>query len=223
MRPNLLFTCFIAGALLAACGKNEQSKVASSAPAQPPDVPAAPVAPLPDVGKLEQVTVTSQGSGATAGVAVQEAMKMAILEVNGATIDTSSIAVKFGLDVTEGQTEAMLRGAAFAEAIAQRSRGTITGFKLLSMTDPTEKGGLYKVSIEASIAKFRAPEDSKKIKIVIARSVSIRVHLWWVRRMCRRRKWRQTFIRRSLMRLLRPGALASWTAISGRTSNKNSI
>lgn len=168
MRPNLLFTCFIAGALLAACGKNEQSKVASSAPAQPPDVPAAPVAPLPDVGKLEQVTVTSRGSGATAGVAVQEAMKMAILEVNGATIDTSSIAVKFGLDVTEGQTEAMLRGAAFAEAIAQRSRGTITGFKLLSMTDPTEKGGLYKVSIEASIAKFRAPEDSKKIKIVIA-------------------------------------------------------
>jgi curli biogenesis system outer membrane secretion channel CsgG len=155
--------------MVTGCGNKEESKVPSSAPAQSPtSPPAAPAASLPDVGKLVQVTVTSQGSGPTAGVAVQEAMKLAILEVNGATIDSSSIAVKFGLDVTEGQTEAMIRGSAFAEAIAQRSRGTVTGFKLLSITDPTEKGGLYKVTIEASIAKFRAPADSNKVKIVIA-------------------------------------------------------
>jgi hypothetical protein len=155
-------------ALIAACAKKEEPPAAAAptASAQRPETP--PAAPMPDVGKLGQVTVTAQGSGPTAGVAVQEAMKMASLEVNGATIDTSSIAVKFGLDATEGQDAAMLRGAAFAEEIAQRSRGAITGFKLINMAEPTDKGGLYKVTIEAAIAKFRAPEDAKKIKIVIA-------------------------------------------------------
>lgn len=167
MRPTISVACMTALALIAACAKKEEPTAAApTASAQKPETP--PAARMPDVGKLEQVTVTAQGSGPTAGVAVQEAMKMAILEVNGATIDTSSIAVKFGLDVTEGQDSAMLRGAAFAEEIAQRSRGAITGFKLINMTEPTDKGGLYKVTIEAAIAKFRAPEDAKKIKIVIA-------------------------------------------------------
>jgi curli biogenesis system outer membrane secretion channel CsgG len=168
MQPSLSVVSLTLALLVGACGNKGESKVASSTPAQSPTPPTAPVASLPDVGKLEQVTVTSQGSGSTVGVAVQEAMKLAILEVNGATIDSSSVAVKFGLDVTEGRTEAMLRGSAFAEAIAQRSRGAVTGFKVLSITNPPEKGGLYKVTIEASIAKFRAPADSNKIKVVIA-------------------------------------------------------
>jgi curli biogenesis system outer membrane secretion channel CsgG len=167
MRPSTLIA-YTAAALVVACAKKEEPRVAREVPATTHATSAAPVAPMPDVGKLETVPVTSQGSGPTAGVAVQEAMKMAILEVNGATIDTSSIAVKFGLDVAEGQNTAMLRGSAFAEAIAQRSKGAITGFKLVNMTEPTEQGGLYRVTIEASIAKFRPPEDAKKIKIVIA-------------------------------------------------------
>jgi curli biogenesis system outer membrane secretion channel CsgG len=159
--------CLTVATVLLACAKKEGPPAgAGTAPTPTTAAPAVP--PLPDVGKLEQVTVTAQGSGPTAGVAVQEAMKLAILEVNGATIDSSSVAVKFGLNVAEGQDAVMLRGSAFAEAIAQRSKGVISGFKLLNMTEPTQQGGLYKVTIEASIAKFRAPEDAKKIKIVIA-------------------------------------------------------
>jgi curli biogenesis system outer membrane secretion channel CsgG len=155
--------------LLGGCAKSGQPQGNAGASAVAPTTAAvAPVASLPDVGNLEQVRVTTQGSGPTAGVAVQEAMKLAILEVNGATIDSSAIAVKFGLDVADGQDAVMLRGSAFAEAIAQRSKGTISGFKLITMTKPSQSGGPYKATIEASIAKFRAPEDAKKIKIVIA-------------------------------------------------------
>jgi curli biogenesis system outer membrane secretion channel CsgG len=167
MRPKTVISYLAVATLVIACGKKEEANVAAAPPVTA-SAATAPVAPMPDVGKLETVTVTTKGSGPSASVAVQEAMKMAILEVNGATIDTSSVAVKFGLDVTEGQTSAMLRGAAFAEAIAQRSKGAITGFKLVEMTEPTSQGGLYKVTIEAAIAKFRPPEDSKKIKIAIA-------------------------------------------------------
>jgi curli biogenesis system outer membrane secretion channel CsgG len=168
MWPRTSVACVIVGTLLLACAKKAEPPAGTTAAPTPTAAVPIGLAPLPDVGKLEQVTVTTQGSGPTAGVAVQEAMKLAILEVNGATIDSSSVAVKFGLDVAEGQDAVMLRGSAFAEAVSQRSKGVISGFKLVSMTEPTQQGGLYKVTIEASIAKFRAPEDSKKVKIVIA-------------------------------------------------------
>ena len=169
MQLTRLITLLTASTLVASCAK-QGDPAAASHPAAAPATSSTSTAtsPIPDVGKLETVTVTAEGSGPTAGVAVQEAMKLAILEVNGATIDTSSIAVKFGLDVAEGQTAAMLRGSAFAEAVAQRSKGTVSGFKLVNMTEPTAPGGAYRATIEAGIAKFRPPADSKKIKIVIA-------------------------------------------------------
>lgn len=167
MRPKAIISYLAVATLVVACDKREEASIAAAPPVAA-SAAAAPVAPMPDVGKLETVTVTTKGSGPSAGIAVQEAMKMAIFEVNGVTIGTSSVAVKFGLDVTEGQTSASLQGAAFAEAIAQRSKGAITGFKLLDLTEPTSQGGLYQVTIEAAIAKFRPPEDSKKIKIAIA-------------------------------------------------------
>jgi curli biogenesis system outer membrane secretion channel CsgG len=168
MQLTRLIAFLAASTLVAGCAKQGDPAATSRAPAAPPTSSSTATSPIPDVGKLETVTVTAQGSGPTAGVAVQEAMKLAILEVNGATINTSSIAVKFGLDVAEGQTAAMLRGSAFAEAVAQRSKGTVTGFKLVNMTEPSASGGPYRVTIEAGIAKFRPPTDSKKIKIVIA-------------------------------------------------------
>jgi hypothetical protein len=168
MQLTRLVAFLAASAVAASCTK-QADPAGASHPAAPPtsSTPTAST-PIPDVGKLETVTVTAEGGGPTAGVAVQEAMKLAILEVNGATVDASSVAVKFGLDVAEGQTAAMLRGSAFAEAVAQRSNGTVTGFKLVSMAEPTAPGGIYRATIEAAIAKFRRPTDSKKIKIVIA-------------------------------------------------------
>jgi curli biogenesis system outer membrane secretion channel CsgG len=156
--------------LLSGCAKQEAAGPSppSAAPATQKFNLSSHATPIPDVGGQQQVTVIAQGSGTTAGVAVQEAMELAILEVNGASIDAGSIAIKFGLDVAEGQTEAMLRGSAFAEAITRRSKGTLTGFRLLNMTDPPVPGGLYKAKIEASIARFRAPADSKKIRIFVA-------------------------------------------------------
>jgi curli biogenesis system outer membrane secretion channel CsgG len=94
-------------------------------------------------------------------------MKTAILQVNGATINTGSIQAKFGLDVTDGQDAVSLRAAAFAELVAEKSGGAITNFKVKRMEEPTEKGAPYKVTIEASIAHFTPPAD-KKIRVVIA-------------------------------------------------------
>src|SRR4051812_41707476 len=80
--------------LFAGCGKQEaavpKTPQAASAPAPTAVAPAAPpasaAAPMPDVGKLETVSVKADGFGTTASEATAEAMKLAILQVNGATL-----------------------------------------------------------------------------------------------------------------------------------------
>ncbi len=166
-----LASFILAGTLaLTACGEKTETKAVDSSTALSSATSAAtaPVAPLPDVGRIEHVTVSTQGIGATPDAAVQAALRLAVMEVNGESIDASSIAVKFGLDVAFGQTEESLRGSAFAEAVAARSKGTISNFKLVNLTEPTAAGQPYRANIEASIAKFAAPADSKKIKIVVS-------------------------------------------------------
>jgi hypothetical protein len=156
----------LAGALvLTACAKKNDTMAVG------PDTKASqasPVAPLPDVGRIEHVPVSTQGIGATPDAAVQAALRLAVMEVNGESIDANSLAVKFGLDVASGQTEESLRGSAFAEAVATGSKGTISNFKLVSLVEPTSAGQPYKANIEASIAKFTAPADSKRLKIALS-------------------------------------------------------
>ena len=164
MRQLLCLTAVASAVLLAACNKAEPEK---PAPASAP-TPMSVAAPAPDVGKLANVQTTAQGYGASAGEAVAEAMKLAILQVNGAAVQSESVSVKFGLDVSLGQDAASLRGNAFADAVTQRSGGVIQNFKLVDMKEPGVLGGQqYKATIEAQIAKFQPSAEMQKVKLVI--------------------------------------------------------
>ncbi|WP_332877889.1 CsgG/HfaB family protein [Massilia sp. S19_KUP03_FR1] len=150
--------------VLAGCGQKTETPapvVAAGAP-----VAAGVAATMPDVGKVDTVLAKADGYGPTPAAATADAIKSAILQVNGATIDTSSVSVKYGLDVTDGVDSVSLRATEFAERVAQKSGGAITRFKVLSLDAPTVKGGPYKASIEAQIAHYTAPVD-KKLKVVV--------------------------------------------------------
>lgn len=147
---------------------------------------------LPDVGKVDTVAVMSKGAGPSAAAAVSDALKLAILQVNGTTMSMSSSHTDFGLDVTSASVAAgqatvttregtntasgsaavvsmtSIRGREFAEQIIQRSKGAITEFKVIESGGPDAKNGNYTVTIEARISKFKAPADAGKIKIVVA-------------------------------------------------------
>lgn len=154
---------FVSASLLVLCLCSCKKK---PAPALDTTTPSA-AATTPDVGKVDTVSTSATGYGPTPAAATADAMKTAILQVNGATINTGSIQAKFGLDVTDGQDAVSLRAAAFAELVAEKSGGAITNFKVKSMEEPTQKGAPYKVTIEANIAHFTPPAD-KKIRVVIA-------------------------------------------------------
>ena len=161
MRFSLCAAFVVALMLVTACG--DKKNVAEKAPA-----PVNASAPVPDVGKLESVKVTAQGFGASSSEAVADAMKLAILQVNGAAIQTSNMTVKYGLDVTLGKDSASLRANEFVEAVKQRSGGVIQDFKILDLQEPSsQSGNRYKASIEARIAKFKVSAEMQKIKVVV--------------------------------------------------------
>lgn len=164
MRHILCVTAVAAATLLAACGKQEPEK----APTAPPAAASNVAPPVPDVGKVGNVTTTAQGFGASAGEAVTEAMKLALLQVNGAAIQSATVATKYGLDVSLNQDAASLRANAFAEVVAQRSGGVIQNFKLVELQEPSVLAGKrFKATIEAQIAKFTPSADMQKVKVVV--------------------------------------------------------
>lgn len=127
----------------------------------------APVVQMPDVGKAGVQSVRAQGTGASAAEAVDEAIRMALRMANGQSVDLSSSQMKLTLSVVSGKNAETLRANSFAEHIVQSSGGAITGFKMLALEGP-DKQGLYKADLEAQVATFVQPADSKKLRIVLA-------------------------------------------------------
>jgi len=126
------------------------------------------VTALPDVGKVGSVAVNVKGTGASAAEAIDEAMRLALKQVNGTTMDLSSEQFKVTLSLSRGKNSEALRGTAFAENVVQSAGGAITGFKVNTLEGPDSRG-FYTADIQASVAKFTpAAVDSKKLKIVVA-------------------------------------------------------
>ncbi|WP_291588700.1 CsgG/HfaB family protein [Comamonas sp. UBA7528] len=153
--------------VVAGCGpKSEETHATAASTSSPASSSVAPT--VPDVGKLESVSTTATGLGKTAGEAMAEAMKMALLQVNGAVVQTESVTAKYGLDVSLNQDSASLRANAFAELVQQKSGGVIQNLKVVSLEEPSLlPPKLYKATIEASIAKFKPSADMQKLKVVI--------------------------------------------------------
>ena len=166
---KILLPLFLICMLVTACSEKKETAPATNGPN---------LTQTPDVGRIEQVTVAAKGMGITPGAAVNDALKTAIMQVNGVKIASSSVNVTSFQQITanldvetangkdSGKATAVMQGQAFAEAIVSQSKGLVSSFRVLDV-DQTGNDR-YTVEIEAKIAKFRAPEDAGKIKIVIA-------------------------------------------------------
>lgn len=164
MRTYLVAAAVAALVLLSGC--NGKKAEAQSAPPTPVTQQNA-AAPTPDVGKLEAVEVEASGLGDSAGEAMSQALQMALLQVNGAVMQTASIQTKYGLDVSLGKDAASLRASEFVEQLKQKSGGVIQSLQVVSLEEPTDKAKRFKYSIRARIAKFKPSGDMQKIKVVI--------------------------------------------------------
>ncbi|MBI3368646.1 MAG: hypothetical protein HY021_09470 [Burkholderiales bacterium] len=168
----LVLTGVLAALAVVGCDKKAEApamQAAASGPAGPtPLTPGTATIPPPDVGKLATEKVTANGYGSSASEAVAEAMRLAILQVNGASVDVATVNAKLGIDVTLNQTSASMRADVFGDAVRQRSGGVVQNFRVTELSEPLLPKGKFKATIEANIAKFNAPASLNKVKVVVA-------------------------------------------------------
>ncbi|OQS39092.1 CsgG/HfaB family protein [Chromobacterium haemolyticum] len=148
---------------LAACSQKEEAAQPQPAKAANKSLAQA----MPDVGKVESVAASATGTGASAAEAVEEALKLAIKQVNGVSFDMASEQLKATLSAAAGKDAAQLSANAFTEYVQQESGGVVTGFKLVKLEEPGLLSKTYKATIEAKIAKFSQPAGSGKLRIVV--------------------------------------------------------
>ena len=174
MLKKLAFLALLSCAL-AGCNKDTTVPVAVVPAAAGPNLTA-----QPDVGKIEQIPVTATGMGVTPGAAINDALKSAVMQVNGSTVQATSGSLQTFSKVTAEldielngnadhlKASSTVQGSHFAEQIISKSQGVVSAFKVVKLTPPAGKGELFSADISATIAKFKAPADSGKIKIVVA-------------------------------------------------------
>lgn len=163
MRTRIIAAVVAACAAMSGCGDKPSEQPRTDAPEQPQSV--AP--PVPDVGRLETVEVQVIGLGQSPGEAMAQALQMALLQVNGAVIQSASVTAKYGLDVALGQDAASLRASAFAEVVKQKSGGVIQSVQVVDLEEPKPWAKRYKYTIKANISKFKPSAEMQKIKVVV--------------------------------------------------------
>ncbi len=166
---KILVPLFLICMLVTACSEKKDAPARTEGPN---------LTQTPDVGKVEQVTVKTKGMGVTPGAAVNDALKTAIMQVNGVKVASNAVNVNslrkvtadLDVETADGKDSAkattVVQGQAFAEAIVSQSRGLVSSFRVLDIEQTGNN--TYSVEIEAQIARFKAPEDAGKIKIVVA-------------------------------------------------------
>ena len=166
--------------LLLGCG-SQKPEAPKEAPKEEPKAEAGPnLTQVPDVGKVEQISVSATGMGVTLGAAVNEALKMAVQQVNDTKVDAisatlntfSKVTADVNLESTDrndsARATATVQSQNFADMIVAQSKGMVNSFRVVKMTPPLKQGDMFTVDIETKITKFKPPADSGKIKIVVA-------------------------------------------------------
>lgn len=176
MKKILLATAM--AVTLSACG--EKPKEVPKPASAPQEQPKPNLTQVPDVGKVEQVTIKATGTGVSPGAAINDALKLAVAQVNGVNVQSMSanltavanVSASLDTETAQGKDSTKVNAAAqsqaFAEAVVTQSQGLIKSFSVVRMTPPAQGATAYTAEIETQVTKFKAPADSGKIKIVVS-------------------------------------------------------
>lgn len=192
MKTARLGAVLCASLWLAACQRTPGTTEAlppPSAATSAVTTPAAPAGTLPDMGQTRAVRVTATGHGATAAEAVNEALRLAVMQVNGVALDTKSSRFSAAVSLVAGQDAMTLQSSGFAQELVQRAGGVVSGFKVVrlgplatsaaapasavkpglakAMGGQSTPAPVFEATIEADVLKFDAPATDGKLKIVV--------------------------------------------------------
>jgi len=131
----------------------------------------------PDLGGVEKQYVEVEGVGATRAAAVDDALRLAIKQVNGLAIDASEANLNIATSVATSDGDVDITAASFASAVATQSHGVISDFKVLQdkkeggaflgIGNKASNGVTWRVRIGANIAKYKPSADANRPRIIV--------------------------------------------------------
>ncbi|WP_174991112.1 MULTISPECIES: CsgG/HfaB family protein [Pandoraea] len=125
-------------------------------------------APATNIGTVTHVHVRAEGIGASPDEALSQALRQAIMQVNGTTLDLASSQFRAALTVSTGRSMVDLQSSGFAELVQQESRGAISDFRVTELRRESSSDSSIHAVIEANVAKFKGPDSEGRPRIIVA-------------------------------------------------------
>ena len=115
--------------------------------------------------KIIYVEKQVTGIGENYKMALRDAIREAISQVNGLTQETTSIIKTIEKTITDNKGDDNFSSTDFQENIKEKSKGSVKSYEILSQGKNLD--GLFEVEIKATIAKFALSKDAKRKRIAV--------------------------------------------------------
>ena len=115
--------------------------------------------------KIIYVEKQVTGIGENYKMALRDAIKEAISQVNGLTQETSSIIKTIEKTITDNEGNDNFSSTDFQENIKEKSKGSVKSYEILRQGKNLD--GFIEVEIKAIIAKFALSKDAKRKRIAV--------------------------------------------------------
>lgn len=104
----------------------------------------------PDFGGTVSKYVEATATGSTLESAVDNAIELAVEQVNGKRVAATTLQIRLGASVEANGQSASVTSRAFADAVASATSGAVTNFRVLSQKQVTNPSSVTEESLQGS-------------------------------------------------------------------------
>ena len=115
--------------------------------------------------KITYVNKQVVGIGENVKMALRDALREAISQVNGVTQETNSVIQTIEKSISDNQGDENYSSTNFQELIKEKSKGSVKSYEIIR--EGKNVDGQYEVEIKATIAKFDLSQSAKRKRIAI--------------------------------------------------------
>ena len=115
--------------------------------------------------KITYVDKQVVGIGENVKMALRDALREAISQVNGVTQETNSVIQTIEKSISDNQGDENYSSTNFQELIKEKSKGSVKSYEIIR--EGKNVDGQYEVEIKATIAKFDLSQSAKRKRIAI--------------------------------------------------------
>lgn len=121
-------------------------------------------------GKVEIITVTTQGVGVSLKSATNEALRMAVSQVYGEAFASQNVSIETVAELEVTASDGQSAGVAMEQSVSQQAVSSSTSGIIRSWRylEKTEDGSGYSVSVEVNIPQYQSLMDPNKLKVIIS-------------------------------------------------------